>query len=71
MNGCQTCGGFGNRHDPIAHGTEWEPAGEMTHDDIAEIVFHTLNQCRIEGIHDTLRQSHAAAVALLLAEADR
>jgi len=20
MNGCTTCGGFGNRHDPIAHG---------------------------------------------------
>ena len=19
MNGCQTCGGFGNRHDSIAH----------------------------------------------------
>jgi hypothetical protein len=22
MTGCQTCGGFGNRHDPIAHGEE-------------------------------------------------
>lgn len=20
MSGCQTCGGFDNRHDPIAHG---------------------------------------------------
>lgn len=43
----------------------------MTHDDIAEIVFRTLNECRIEGIHDTLRQAHAVAVALKLAEADR
>lgn len=24
MNGCQTCGGFGNRHDPVAHDfVEW------------------------------------------------
>lgn len=23
MNGCQTCGGYGNRHDPVQHG--WEP----------------------------------------------
>jgi hypothetical protein len=22
MTGCQTCGGFGMHHDPIAHGTE-------------------------------------------------
>lgn len=25
MTGCQTCGGFGNRHDPVAHGTSGEP----------------------------------------------
>jgi DnaJ-class molecular chaperone len=25
MTGCRTCGGYGNRHDPIAHNcvTEW------------------------------------------------
>ena len=22
MTGCQTCGGFGNRHDPVAHDAE-------------------------------------------------
>lgn len=22
MTGCQTCGGFGMHHDPVAHGTE-------------------------------------------------
>jgi len=25
MNGCQTCGGFGNRHDDVAHGVTDEP----------------------------------------------
>jgi hypothetical protein len=30
VNGCTTCGGFGNRHDPAAHGQEperhnWQP----------------------------------------------
>ena len=39
----------------------------MTHDEIAEVVFSTLNQCHTEGIHDTLRQAHAVAVALKLA----
>ncbi len=24
MNGCLTCGGYGNRHDPVAHGTAGE-----------------------------------------------
>jgi hypothetical protein len=43
----------------------------MTHDEIAEIVFAVLNQSHSTGIHDTLRQSHAVAVALRLAEADR
>ena len=43
----------------------------MTHDEIAEIVFATLNACHAEGIHDSLRQAHAIAVALLYAKADQ
>ena len=68
---CQTCGGYGMRHDPIAHDPEPTWDGRMTHDDIAEIAFQTLNACHSEGIHDSLRQAHAIAVALLYAEADR
>lgn len=42
----------------------------MTHDDIAEVVFAVLNECHSRGIHDTLRQAHAVAVALQLADRD-
>jgi hypothetical protein len=73
MTTCLVCAGYGNRHDPIAHGWVTEPTwdGRMTHDDIAEIAFQTINACHTEGIHDPLRQAHAIAVALLYAEEDR
>jgi tryptophan synthase beta subunit len=70
MNGCYTCGGFGGHHDPVAHGHERQ-SERMTHDEIAEIAFSVINACHTEGIHDSLRQAHAIAVALLFAEYDR
>ena len=40
----------------------------MTHDEIAEIVFHTIQAAHEHGITDPLRLAHASAVAIKLAE---
>ena len=40
----------------------------MTHDDVARVVFDVLRLARARGIHDPLRQAHAVAAAIKLAE---
>jgi hypothetical protein len=40
----------------------------VTHDEIAEVAFHTIIVCQDGGVTDPLRIAHAIAVALKLAE---
>jgi hypothetical protein len=71
MTDCTLCGGYGNRHDPIAHGAEPTWDGRMTHDDIAEIAFSVIQLSHEQGITDPLRLAHAIAFAIKFAESDQ
>ena len=37
MTGCQTCGGYGDKHDPVAHGAEPDEYDQLWEADLDDI----------------------------------